>query len=656
MKGCEPVMSDDKTQCFESPEHPSFSNFETIALLGQGGMGTVWKARQRNLPRVVALKVLNAGKLARASELRRFKTEAAAAAKLQHSSLVPIFEVGEEQGCCYFTMEYVEGQTLAELLDGTPLEPRQAAELVRSMAEAIDYAHGRGVLHRDLKPSNVIVDPSGRPRIMDFGLAKELYVDSGITESNAILGTPSYMSPEQAEGKTTAITARSDVYSLGAVLYEMITGRPPFRAHNVAETLRQVIAGAPALPRAVNPKVPRDLETISLKCLQKEPGRRYESAGELMADLDRFLRNEPIRARPLGMCGRAWSVLRRNPMVASLVGGTAVLLVLMAFAAVLARADLLAANAQLAHVTAEMLREQLEGLAKEVQTAVESPGLAEAIQGHRVQELEAFVEQALHRANASPKLEWIAATPFHTWSIYDVEGRCLARSLRDGPPRVPDFDDRDYFKPVRSGTNFAAGRVHLSKMFVSRYSDRTSRFGLSAAIHARDGSDSKMVGLLLATVSTRSSEPLNDPVRKIALIGPSDPSDWKDPESTTQKFVIVLHPAYSLRSPAVGVDRLPFDPKKTTHHVYRDPVASRFPAYQGLWLAGSAPIAFPGSEDQFYVVVQSRDWISTFVAIVFGCALLTFIGVFARRKLSAWQIRNRGNEALPRLAGRRSTP
>ena len=636
------MTNDDETVKSESPEQPGFSNFETIELLGQGGMGTVWKARQKNLPRVVALKVLNAGKLARASELKRFKTEASAAAKLQHPSLIPIYEVGEEQGCCYFTMEYVEGQTLAQLLRGTPLEPRRAAELLLTMAEAIEYAHSRGVLHRDLKPGNVIVDQSGRPRIMDFGLAKELYVESSVTESNAVLGTPSYMSPEQAEGRTAEVSAKSDVYSLGAVLYEMITGRPPFRAHSLSETLRQVIAGAPALPRSVNPKVQRDLETICMKCLQKEPSRRYGSAQDLADDLRRFLKNEPIRARPVGMSGRAWRVLRRNPVVAASLGATAVLLVTMAAAAVFARQNLLTANELLAQTTAAMLQLQLESLARIVNEVAEDPEIIEATQSGDKTKLNDLLEAKHKSVNASPSHKWLGGEPFQNWNIYNMAGEPLVRisPVNDGTPRVDRFNDRDYFiGAAQRWTNAKSERVYLSKVHFSRW-DRDYKFGFSVAIAPKDGGGPEPTGLLIAMVATRSSAPLSDIERKIALIGRADSSDQSEPLTNFvfKTNLFVLHPAYSFRSPAVGVDQLPFNPEERIHNFYADPVASRFPAYQGLWLAGSAPIKFPGSEDHFYVVVQSRDWILTFVAGTFAVAVLTFLAVVAKRKYARWKV------------------
>lgn len=603
-------------------------------------MGTVWKARQKNLPRVVALKVLNAGKLARASELKRFKTEASAAAKLQHPSLIPIYEVGEEQGCCYFTMEYVEGQTLAQLLRGTPLEPRRAAELLVTMAEAIEYAHGRGVLHRDLKPGNVIVDYSRRPRITDFGLAKELYVESSVTESNAILGTPSYMSPEQAEGRTAEISTKSDVYSLGAVLYEMITGRPPFRAHSLSETLQQVIGSAPALPRSVNPKVPRDLETICMKCLQKDSGRRYQSARELGEDLGRFLRSEPIRARPVGMTGRAWRILRRNPVVAGLLATTAVLLVLMAGSAVLARQELLTANELLAQTTSTMLQLQLSRLAAVVQNMAEDPEVVEATRTTNKAKLNAKLVEIHGRINTTNELKWIDSEPFENWNVYDPNGMRLARSKMDRVPWNERYDDRDYFLGAMQKATNRVDRVHLSKVHISRV-DPYYKFGLSAAILSREDDGAKPIGVLIAMFTPRSSAPLNNIERKISLIGRADPSDRTKPppdkDFQFREYLFVLHPTYSLLSPAVGVDKLPFNPKEGVKF-YWDPVRTGS-AYQGPWLASSAPIKFAGGESDFYVVVQSPDWIITFVFGTVGIAFVAFLAALARRKYTQWKAR-----------------
>lgn len=294
-----------------------FGDYELLEEIARGGMGVVFKARQTSLNRIVALKMIVAGQLASAAEVQRFYTEAESAAQLDHPGIVPVFEVGEHEGQHYFSMALVHGESLAAKFVDGPLAAGDAAEIVRSVAQSVEYAHGKGVIHRDLKPSNILIDEAGQPRITDFGLAKRIDAESSLTGTGQILGTPSYMSPEQAGGKTDRIGPLSDVYSLGAILYTLLTGRPPFQSTTPTATLIQVLQQEPVSPRALNAKAPRDLETICLKCLEKEPRRRYASAGELAAELNRYLTGEPIQARPIGSAARLWRWCRRKPAMAT---------------------------------------------------------------------------------------------------------------------------------------------------------------------------------------------------------------------------------------------------------------------------------------------------------------------------------------------------
>jgi serine/threonine-protein kinase len=313
----------------ESLPLPGIAGYDILGVLGQGGMGIVYKARQLNLKRTVALKTLLAGAHASPSLFARFRGEAEAVARLQHPNIVQIHEVGQHEGCPYFALEFVEGGSLAQRLRASPPPPRQAAQWLLSLARAVHYAHERGIIHRDLKPANVLVATDGSLKITDFGLAKQLSGSGDKTRTGEIFGTPSYMAPEQAGGATKSIGPAVDVYALGAVLYEMLTGRPPFLSDSAYETVNQVLTAEPVPPRRLQPGAPRDLETICLHCLNKEPRKRYATALALAEDLQRFLAGEPIRARPASAAERLLKWGRRRPALAALLVVSAVALLLV---------------------------------------------------------------------------------------------------------------------------------------------------------------------------------------------------------------------------------------------------------------------------------------------------------------------------------------
>lgn len=301
---------------------PVVLGYEILGELGRGGMGVVYKARQTQLQRLVALKMILAGSYAGEDEIARFRLEGEALARLQHPHIVQIYEVGECKGLPFFSLEFVEGGSLSRSLEGKPQPPRQAAEMVEKLARAIHAAHERGIVHRDLKPANVLVTKEGSPKITDFGLAKQLDSQKGHTQTGDVMGTPSYMAPEQASGATRQIGPAVDIYALGAILYEMLTGRPPFRAETPWDTITQVISAEPAEPSRFQKLLPRDLETICLKCLRKEPERRYSSAHQLAEDLQRFQNDEPIQARPVSRLERAYRWSRRKPALAGALAAT----------------------------------------------------------------------------------------------------------------------------------------------------------------------------------------------------------------------------------------------------------------------------------------------------------------------------------------------
>jgi WD40 repeat protein len=309
-----------------------FGDYELLEEISRGGMGVVFKARQISLSRLVAVKLISAGTLATLELVKRFKAEAEAAASLAHPNIVPIYEIGEHQGQHYFSMGLIEGPNLRSAISSFKLgpNPERAVRLATTVASAVHYAHQRGVLHRDIKPSNILLDAAGEPHLTDFGLAKLIEKESTLTRTNAVLGTPAYISPEQARGDTKEVTTAADVYGVGAVLYEMLTGSAPFAGGTSLETIRQVLEQEPRRPSACDPRIDRDLETICLKCLEKEPGKRYSSAAGLASDLERWLRHEPIMARRSSPRERLEKWVRRRPASAALGAAALLLLILVA--------------------------------------------------------------------------------------------------------------------------------------------------------------------------------------------------------------------------------------------------------------------------------------------------------------------------------------
>ena len=291
----------------------SLGNYDLLEEIGRGGQGIVYRARQRSLNRTVALKVVRTGQWTTQAHLKRFRLEAETAASLDNPNIVPIYEVGERGGSCYFSMKFIEGGPLDELFKSEPMPVRRAAELIAKLARAVHYAHERGILHRDIKPGNILLDSKGEPHLTDFGLARLTETESTVTRTIETLGTPSYMAPEQALGNTHQLTSSTDVYGLGAAFYHLLTGHPPFAGGTTYDTIRLLLESEPRQPSLWNPKVDRDLTTISLKCLEKDPARRYPSALALAEDLERWLKYEPIRARHIGIFGRGRKWVRRNP-------------------------------------------------------------------------------------------------------------------------------------------------------------------------------------------------------------------------------------------------------------------------------------------------------------------------------------------------------
>ena len=400
-----------------------FGPYELIEELARGGMGVVFRARQTKLNRLVALKMILSGELAGQEQVQRFYAEAEAAAALDHPGIVPVFEVGEHDGQHFFSMGLVDGNSLAATIRDQTCTPRESVQVLKQITDAVAYAHDQGVIHRDLKPANVLIDTSGQPRVTDFGLAKRVSGDSDLTASGQIMGTPSYMPPEQAAGRIDDIGVTADVYSLGAILYEMLVGRPPFRGASPIETLRQVLESDPVEPSRLNPSVDRDLETICLKCLAKNPRERYPTASELSAEMQRYLQGMPILARRIGIASRTVRWCRRRPMQTGLITASLLLVGLFtAFVAANRRAERVMQISQLKSSLNSQLRsadtspETIRGLEAMVATLrILDPVEADAADKRMTQEMSVLIENEMRSSQISDEgrrfreaIQWVA--------------------------------------------------------------------------------------------------------------------------------------------------------------------------------------------------------------------------------------------------------
>ncbi len=561
---------------------PSFAGYEVLARVG-GGMGEVYKARHLRSNRVVALKTVSAcppGSAEARLFLDRFRHEAEAASRLRHPHVVTVYDVGEQDGRPYLTMEWVAGGSLAEALNGRPQPARQSAQWVGVLARAVDYVHRAGLVHRDLKPGNVLMQPQDGEapphagacilKVADFGIARPLAAPASVT-ARQWLGTPEYVAPELTGSGPAEARPAADVYSLGVILYEMLTGRPPFRADEPLETLRQVREEEPLPPRRLQPGLPRDLETVCLKCLQKDPKKRYASARELADDLDRWLAGRAILARPAGLGTRAVKWAQRYPERAGLI----------AVAAALLLASLAAGFAQRWTGNAEYAR-QLAASADHQFLLVRYAVAQAARDGDLRDRLGAPASDArllqLHLEKTRREfLRWFTRPgeepPIVNWFVMNPDGTVLADSYEDPRSVGRNYDFRDYYRGAR-GLDPARDRwaVYLSRVYQS---EQDGRFKLSATTRVWDGD--RVLGFVGASLAVDSRMVALDMRREqlgAALLGPADPNRRPGgPPEDAPEFVVVLHRDYGVagqRPAAVTgreADRLrdfAADPARTT--------------------------------------------------------------------------------------------
>ncbi len=609
-----------------------FGEYELVECIARGGMGVVYKARHLPLGRTVALKRIAEGELASDAEVRRFLDDARFAASLQHPNIVPIYEVGEHEGRHYFTMPLMEGGSLADQMQRFRGRPHEAASLLETIARAVHHGHQRLILHRDLKPANLLLDAAGVPHIADFGVAKALDQASGVSMSGTVVGTPLYMAPEQACPQGQPLTVAADIYSLGAILYELLTGRPPFEASTLYALIALLREAEPLAPGARCPGIPRDLEAICLKCLEKQPARRYGSAAELANDLRRFLEGEPTEARPRGRLGRAWLWGRRHPLgVGLLVTLLWALLVATVGAVRIARAqeedlrrDALRANLYAARLVAGAVLFELAQYRRGVERAAMQPELVAALQARDTAALESFCKRGFtYYDGPRGGLKSSAVdSPFDLCFILDTRGRIIgfwSQSQRDVLGK--DFGWRDYFQGARRLAAEGQRAAYVSRAFQSE-GDGKDVFALSTPVYAADGT---WLGVLATTVATGSRLGLlrldapGDSSRTATLVAHRDRMRGQKELPGRDAYAVLVHerlgrgkPATLERQTALQLARALPEPSAHGQEQlqlsdfggrvlegYRDPVSDE----PGSWLAAFAPVGHTG----FAVIVQTRE-------------------------------------------------
>jgi predicted Ser/Thr protein kinase len=535
--------------------------YEVLRELGRGGMGVVFLARQAGLKRLVALKMLLAGRHAAPTERARFKAEVEAIGRLQHPNLVQVFEVGEHDGRAFFSMEYLEGGNLEDMIAARPQPPRQAAELVELLALAIHAAHQHAVIHRDLKPANVLLTADGAPKISDFGLAKRLDVSGGPTLTEHILGTPSYMAPEQAAGRSKHVGPGTDVYSLGAILYQMLTGRPPFQGQGAMDVMYQVAYDDPVPPRRLQPRVPVELETICLKCLHKHPSQRYASAADLADDLRRFSADLPIVARPIGWFPRLVKWARRRPAAASLFAVVALAL-LVALAAGSWFTHRLSTELQKTDqakrdLNQALARQVAEGLSADLRQLEMVPQSMAALLARRVTWNEDDLEEWTRSLVAKDKRVFALCVAFeprqfagtrayedYCLYVHEHAGSVITKQLL--PPAYPlpfFYRNRDWYKAPKS-----AQRAVWGEPYVGQGANNTPMVSYSVPFN-RDG---KFSGVVSADLSIEYFRGLHNQLQNLYL-GPDSYSFVISPKGT---FVYHPNPLYEFPAAKSSLDRI----------------------------------------------------------------------------------------------------